>query len=451
MNIFNGAVTMNKFKVSYKDKTKLREMLLPAYFEGKIDKDSLISRLSISERQFYRIQQKYLKEKNLDHGLCGKASNNIIPDVLKNNIINLYQTEYYGLNLNYQHFEELLFLRNNINISAGTIRNILLSAKLTLPRKRKSRIFMRREPKAKFNQMIQLDGTFGDFFGDGRMLCLMHLVDDATKTSMAMLSEAECTNSALTLLYHWCLKYGIPESIYSDRHSTYKVNERQRLTIEEELEGTTVRLSDFGIICARLGIKQIFAHSPQAKGRVEKKHQLYKDRWIKELRLNKITTMAEANKFLMDDGSFIDRLNDKFTIAPREARSDTVLPTESDLIQQFSISNNRTVRNDYTVSFNSNVYQIIKVRNIKPRTKVQINQHLDGTMTISVDRTTLEYIKVENYLKPIKMLNTQVPIIHKSKIVPNKNHPFKLNYKPERNNRPISGQKQLDFIAKYYG
>lgn len=134
---------------------------------------------------------------------------------------------------------------------------------------------MRREPKAKFNQMLQLDGTFGDFFCDGRMLCLMHLVDDATKTSMAMLSEAECTNSALTLLYHWCSKYRIPESIYSDRHSAYKVNERQRLTIEEELEGSTIRLSDFGIICARLGIKQIFAHSPQAKGRVEKKHQLY--------------------------------------------------------------------------------------------------------------------------------------------------------------------------------
>lgn len=441
---------MSKFKVSYKDKTKLREMLLPAYVEGKIDRASLISRLAISERQFYRIQQKYLKEKNLDHGLCGKASNNITPDVLKNNIINLYQTEYNGLNLNYQHFEELLLLRNNINISASTIRNILLSAKLTLPRKRKCRIFMRREPKAKFNQMLQLDGTFGDFFGDGRMLCLMHLVDDATKTSMAILYEAECTNSALTLLYNWCLKYGIPDSIYSDKHSTYKVNDRQRLTIEEELEGVTIRLSNFGVVCARLGIKQIFAHSPQAKGRVEKKHQLYKDRWLKELKLNNITSIEEANKFLLDNGKFIDRLNSKFTIEPKEARSLCVLPTEADLAQQFTLTNSRTVRNDYTVSFNSDVYQITEIRNIKPRTKVQINQHLDGRMTISINGNNLKYTKLENYAKPIEIKKPKPLVIYKTPSIPNKNHPYKSRYKPERKNLQTSGQKQLDFIARYY-
>lgn len=442
---------MNKFKVSYTDKTKLREMLLPAFFEGKINKEEIISRLSVSERQFYRIQQKYLKNKNLNHGLCGNPSNNITPSILKNNIIKLYQTEYKGLNLNYQHFEELLLLRNNIAVSSSTIRNILLSAKLTLPRKRKRRIFMRREPKDKFNQMLQLDGTFGDFLGNGKMLCLMHLVDDATKTSLAILSEAECTNSALTLLYHWCLKYGIPDSIYSDKHSTYKVNERQRLTIEEELEGATIRLSDFGVVCSRLGIKQIFAHSPQAKGRVEKKHQLYKDRCIKELRLNNITSIEEANKFLLSDGGFIERINSKFTMAPKKARSLPVLPTEADLAQQFTITKSRTVRNDYTVSFNSNVYQIVKVRNISPRSKVQINEHLDGSMTISSGKTSLEYIKLENYTKPIKIIDPKTKVSYKVPIIQNKNHPYKSSYKPERKTSQTSGQKQLDFIGRYYG
>lgn len=442
---------MKSFKVSYADKTKLRELLFPAYFEGKIDRDSLISRLSISERQFYRIQQKYINGKSLAHGLYGVASNNKIDKQIKQQVVYLYQNEYGGLDLNYQHFQDLLALRNNIFISAASIRNILLSEKLKLPKKPNQRVFMRREPKSKFNEMLQLDGTFGDFLGDGRILCLMHLVDDATKTSMAILAEAECTNSALILLYHWCIKYGVPDSIYSDRHSVYKVNERQRLTIEEELEGATIRLSDFGIVCSRLGIQQIFAHSPQAKGRVEKKHQLYKDRWIKELRLNNITTIEEANKFLLEDNGFIDRINAKFTVAPREARSATVLPTESDLAQQFSITSNRTVRNDYTVSFNSVVYQIVKVRNIRPRSKVQINQHLDGSMTISSGNINLEYIKLENYSKPIVPPKPKPQILNKVKISQNKTHPYKLSYRPEKKNKQTSDQKQLDFIAKYYG
>lgn len=443
---------MKSFKVSYADKTKLRELLFPAYFEGQIDKSSLISRLEISERQFYRLQRKYLVDKKLAHGLSSIPSNHRIDDLLKSQIVSLYKSQYKDLSLNYQHFQELLALHNNIYLSASSLRNILLSEKLTLPRKRKARIFMRREPKAKFNQMLQLDGTFCDFLGDGRMLCLMHLVDDATKTSMAMLFEAECTNSALTLLYHWCLKYGFPESIYSDRHSTYKVNERQRLTIEEELEGTTRRLSEFGIVCKRLGIKQIFANSPQAKGRVEKKHQLYKDRWVKELRLNKIATINDANKFLFEDGGFIDRLNDKFTIKPKEARSVTVLPTEADLAQQFNIESSRTVRNDYTVSFNSVVYQITEVRNIKPRCKVQINQHLDGTMNISFNNNTIAYVKLDNYVKPeIKKDNKMRSFTTKRICIPNETHPYKAHYKPERKNQKASDFKQLDLIAKLYG
>jgi hypothetical protein len=443
---------MKSFKVSYADKTKLRELLFRGYVEGQIDKSSLISRLEVSERQFYRLRSKYLVDKTLAHGLTSIPSNRRINDVLKSQIVSLYKNEYRDLSLNYQHFQELLALRDNIYLSASSLRNILLSEKLTLPRKRKGRIFMRREPKAKFNQMLQLDGTFGDFLGDGRMLCLMHLVDDATKTSLAMLFEAECTNSALTLLYHWCLKYGIPDSIYSDRHSTYKVNERQRLTIEEELEGTTNRLSEFGMVCKKLVIKQIFAHSPQAKGRVEKKHQLYKDRWVKELRLNKITTITDANKFLFEDGGFIDRLNDKFTIKPKEARSATVLPTESDLAQQFSIESTRTVRNDYTVSFKSVVYQIIKVRNIKPRSKVQISQHLDGSMTINFNKNKLEYVRLDNYLKPeIKKEKINPYFTTKRTSSTNEAHPYKVHYKPERKNQKPSDYKQLDLIAKLYG
>lgn len=206
-------------------------MVFPAYLQGQIDRDSAIARLDVSERQFIRLQNKYLRNNNLQHGLCGKASNHSIAGTIKDQVLRLYKTKYRGWN--YEHFCDSLLWRDGIKLSPDTARIWLLDAKLSLPKRRKQRKYMRREPKSRFNQMLQLDGTFGDFLGEGRELCLMHLVDDATKTSLAMLCEAECTDSALRLLHLWCLKYGIPESIYTDRHSTYKVNEHHRLTTEE--------------------------------------------------------------------------------------------------------------------------------------------------------------------------------------------------------------------------
>lgn len=127
------------------------------------------------------------------------------------------------------------------------------------------------------------------------------------------------------------------------------------------------------------------------------------------------------------------------------------MPTEADLAQQFTLTNSRAVRNYYTVSFNSDVYQITEVRNIKPRTKVQINQHLDGRMTISIDSNNLKYTKLENYSKPIEITKPKCPVIYKTTSIPNKNHPYKSRYQPERRNLQTSGQKQLDFIGRYYG
>jgi transposase len=268
-------------------------MIFMAYLDDQISRDSAVARIGVSNRQFIRLQNRFLTDKNLQHKLCNRDSNHSIDAATKARVIELYKTKYRGWN--YEHIHDSLLSRDGIDVSPDTIRNWLLAAKLSLPKQRKPRKYMRREPKAQFNEMLQLDGTFGDFLGDGRMLCLMHLVDDATKTSLAMLFEAECTDSALRILYHWCLKYGVPQSIYSDRHSTYKVNEKQKLTIAEELEGSKIPLSEFGKVCDRLEIRQIFAHSPQAKGRVEKKHQLYKDRWIKELKLDGIKTIEEAN------------------------------------------------------------------------------------------------------------------------------------------------------------
>jgi transposase len=437
----------------YKHKTKLRELVFAAYLVGDIDKDTAVARIGVSSRQFYRLQNQYITHKNLEHGLCNKSSNRQIHISIKDQVLQLYKTIYRGCN--YEHFSELLVSQHNLNIHSATLRTWLLDAKLSLPKKRKPKKYNYREPKPRFNQMLQLDGTFGDFLGNGTQLCLMHLVDDATKTSLAMLFAAECTQSALELLYQWCIKHGIPESIYSDRHSTYKVNERQRLTIEEELEDLHYRRSEFGKICDRLGIKQIFAHSPQAKGRVEKKHQMYKDRYIKELRIFGITTIADANAYLTSKSGFIERLNNKFTISPKEIRSTSVIPNPVDLVAQFALHSTRIVRNDYTIQFNSIVYQITTKSVIKPKTTVLIKKYLDGHMAFFFGKQQLQVKCIDNYVKPVKevirktqisAVNSKKPYQHVQKI-----HPFKMQYKAEKTQRYPSSSKQLDSLGQIYG
>lgn len=435
-------VTETKYAV----KTKLREMIFLAYLNGEVSRAVALDRIGVSNRQFIRLQNKFNRDKNLRHGLCGKASNYSINPEVKNKVLDLCKTDYKGWN--YEHIHDSLISRNKISIHTDTIRNWLLSAKISLPKKRIPRKYLRREPKAQFNEMLQLDGTFADFLGDGRMLCLMHLVDDATKTSLAMLFEAESTNSALQILYQWCLKYGIPQSIYSDRHSAYKVNDRQKLTVEEELEGCTARLSEFGKVCSKLGIKQIFAHSPQAKGRVERKHQLYKDRWIKELRLANITNIADANVYLKDE--FVDKINVKFTIDAKEARTACDLPTPTVLAEQFTIDTIRTVRNDYTIQFNNVHYQLPKNTIVNAKAKVIIKTYLDESLAIFAGKNKLKYTVIENYVRPlINDKNNTSNTKTKPKYIPPLNHQFR-QYKPEKKYRQQSSSAQLQKMGCLY-
>jgi transposase len=390
---------MKDVNTEFKNKTIVREMIFSAYSAMQMDTESVISRLEISRRQFYRLRKKFYTTGTLTHGLCGKSSNRSISEDTKAKVLSLYKEKYQGFN--YEHFSELLLEYENINISSDTLRMWLLEAKLKLPKHRKPKKYMRRTPKPCFNDMLQLDGTFDDFLGNGKMQCLMHLVDDATKTSLAYLYDAESTQSALDILYKWCCKYGVPKSIYSDRHSTYKVNERQRLTVEEELEGKEIRLTEFGKVCERLGIKQIFAYSPQAKGRVEKKHQLYKDRFIKELRLHGISTFEVSNTYLARENGFADKLNHKFTIKALEASPTIMLPTAAELAQHFTIDTTRTVRNDYTISYNGQILQLAKASVVNARSKVRIKLCLDGSVTVFAGKQQVDHTVIENYVKPI--------------------------------------------------
>ena len=151
---------------------------------------------------------------------------------------------------------------------------------------------------------MQLDGSHHDWFEErGEKCCLMVMVDDATGRTMALMSEEETTASAMNLLWLWIDRYGIPKALYTDKKNVY-LTERDP-TIEEELSGQEP-LTVFGKGCNKLGIQIIPAHSPQAKGRVERKNGVFQDRLVKELRLRGINDITATNHLLPE---FTEKLN----------------------------------------------------------------------------------------------------------------------------------------------
>jgi hypothetical protein len=206
----------------------------------------------------------------------------------------------------------------------------------------------------------------------------MVLIDDATGERMSYLAEEETTDAAMRLLRMWIERYGVPKALYTDKKNVYVPAEKD---LEKgRLEGREV-LTQFGRACRKLGIEMIRAHSPEAKGRVERSNGVYQDRLVKNLRLMWISDIAGANEYLR--GGFDEDLNRRFA---REARKKADYHRSAhgfDLPSIFCIEEERTLSPNWTLSFENRVYQIKpgSAANYSPaKRKVYVRRFLDGTL-----------------------------------------------------------------------
>lgn len=188
----------------------------------------------------------------------------------------------------------------------------------------------------------------------------------------------------------------MPKALYMDRDSVYKINDKHAVaTIEEELEGHTEARTNFAKVCNKLGIRLIFANTPQAKGRCERRHALFQDRFVKELKLYGITNMERANEFLLKSGGFLEDVNSQFTIAAKEV-STCIKLTKNELYQLFTIDESRIVHNDHTVHFKNVVYQLTKACKVTAKSKVIVKTYIDGKIAIYIkwhnNECNLEYV-----------------------------------------------------------
>jgi len=204
----------------------------------------------------------------------------------------------------------------------------------------------------------------------------MDMVDDATGKTLALMSKEETTAVAMRILWAWVEKHGIPKALYVDWKNVYLT--QRETTLEEQLSGE-LPLTQFGKACKKLGIEVVPASSPQAKGRVERKHGVYQDRWVKELRLAGIRDIEAANQFLPE---FAEKLNAKFAVEPGSRADFHRLVTEDlDLRGVFCLEETRVVGNDWVVRYKNRFFQIVPQSNLPPaKNRVTVQEHLDSSI-----------------------------------------------------------------------
>jgi len=338
--------------------------------------------LHLSHRQAKRLWKRYREggEKAVIHRGRGAPSNNHLDPELKQRVLDRYRDVYQGFGPTLA--VEKLSEEDQLGpISRETLRLWLLEAGLWQRHRRHRPYRKRREPRHHFGELLQLDGSHHPWFGEEHnSYCLMNLVDDATGVTLAIMSEQETTEAAMRILWAWIELYGIPLALYCDLKNVY-LSDREP-TLEEQLEGKLPRTA-FGMACERLGIEIISAHSPQAKGRVERKHGVYQDRFVKELRLRSAKTIAEANMILQ--GGFVEKLNKKFARQPLEAEDFHVpLNARHDLRDIFCFDQARSVSQDWVIRNENRFYQLFRDRGSLPRagSKVTVRLWLDGSVHI---------------------------------------------------------------------
>lgn len=374
-------------------KERLRKAIIEAVKNGHFTMVEAAERLDITERQVRRILRRYEKEgdKGLIHRHRGKVSNHTCDFEFKTVVLELYRTKFLGFG---PTFASEKLAEEGYAVLPETLRLWLKAEGLWQNKRTRSSYRKQRKRSEKFGDMLQLDGSFHHWFGeDYPTACLMNLVDDATGTTMALIDKEETTEAAMRLLRRWIVRYGVPKSIYVDLKTVYV--SPKTLKLNEELDGLTAAFTHFSKACAKLGIKIIKAYSPQAKGRVERKHAVFQDRFVKELQLKNIKTIARANHFLAN--IFLDHINNKFAkhpIDPQNGHRET--KSFGDLNQIFCWEYTRQIQNDWTIRFKGKYYQINKTSHkVKSKQKVTVRQHLDETISLWYENIKLVFEELQ--------------------------------------------------------
>ena len=390
--------------------------------------------IGLSYRQTKRIVARVREEGDtgIIHKSRGKRGHRSIHEEVKDKALELCSKRYWDFGPTFA--SEKLDEEYNIEVDHDTLRRWLLATdKEKWEWQRKARPHRQwRQRKDYFGEMVQVDGSHHDWLeGRGPWLVLMGYVDDATSDTFGRFYDYEGTMPAMDSSMRYIEKYGIPQSIYIDRHPTYKSTKKQ--TIEEQLRNV-MPMSQFERAAKELGIIVIHAYSAQAKGRIERGFRTHQDRLIKEMRLARIKSKDEANEFLE---WYLPKHNKKFSISPaKEGSLHRKSPGKKELKKILCMKTERHLGNDAVIAHNSKFYQIKDIPRIRIKT-VMVEDRLDGSMHVRNNGSYFKYSEIDPKL--IRRAEPEVRNRARKIYVPPKDHPWrqydKLVYKEMRNRK----------------
>ncbi len=341
--------------------------------------------MGVSYRQAKRLWKRFRRDgaAGLRHRSAGRRSHRRKGATVHRRVLEIIRREFLGDEA-HAPFGPTLIAEHladdyGIRVDSETVRRWMLAAGLWRRIRQAPKHRRRRERKAHFGELVQLDGSFEDWLEDrGPRACLMHMVDDATGRCELRFEPQETIWGAVRILRAWIAAYGIPHALYTDWKNVYV-----RRPTDAEIASGEPAYTQFGRMCARLGIRIIAASSPQAKGRVERGHGTHQDRLIKKLRRRTITDYPTANRFLTEH--YIGGHNDRFGCAPGSPEDfHTPVPAEIDLAQVFRLETRRTVSNDWVVRHDARLLQLERRGRLYPpaRSAVLVCEYEDAHLEV---------------------------------------------------------------------
>lgn len=380
--------------------------------------------LSLSTRQIRNLVRKVEQHgaKGLAHGNRGKPSPKRMAQTLRDRIVALVKERYRDFKPKFA--AEKLWKRDKIKVSDEKLRQIMIGAGLWRVHRQKSEVHPWREPKAYYGEMVQMDGSHHAWLETrGPKIVLMGMVDDARNRFYGRFYAYEGVYPAMNVLEGYIRCFGLPQSLYVDKHSTYKT---VRHPSEDELLKGEEASTQFERATQELGIKLIHAHSPQAKGRIERAFATLQDRLVKELRLASVSTLAEANRFL--DG-YLPRFNAQFEREPREPEDlHRPLPKGLKFEEIFCLKTVRMILDGYIIRWKGRRFAIEAPTRRMLGRPATVMLHFDGRMIIRYEGRDLGYREISERPKRIPAVPVARP--KPPKYTPPPTHPWKVYHGP---------------------
>jgi transposase len=377
--------------------------------------------MDVSLRQARRLWKRFKEDgvAGLLHKLRGRPSNSRLSQDVRDRVVKRHQELYadFGPTLACEKLEE-----DDLKLSPDTLTALLKERGLWRRLRRRGRHRRRRERRACLGSMVQMDGSHHDWFeGRGPQCVLMVIIDDATNLTYARLYPAETTEGAFDIFGRWLKRQGVPRSVYVDRHTIYRQDGHPELATQ------------FGRAMKELGVELICAHSPQAKGRVERRNAVFQDRFVKELRLRRISDMTQANALL--ESKFLPELNARYAVEPREGQDlHRALDAGLALEEILCVQEHRVVGQDWCVRWQNRWLQIGSTHAPMhlPGRRVLIKQLADRRLVIDRKGQRLSFQEIT--AKPAAVKVKKV-IVNNRRYKPAASHPW--NSEPAVGSRPL--------------